>query len=273
MIDTHCHLNFKAFEGKVDEAIKRAEKVGVGYFVVPGTDVPTSKKAVELAEKYPNVVAAVGIHPHHVFQYQKSNIKNDLKEIEKLLQNKKVVAVGEVGLDRHYYNDTKYKEYRINNDFMDLQKILFKAQIKLAMKYKKSLIIHTRETAGECLEIIGDSSILDALKGSMVFHCCEADNRLLEFALAHQIYIGVDGDVTYNQEKQEFVKKIPLELILLETDSPFLLPEPLRSKKLYPNEPKNIVLIADTIARLKNISIKRLIEATTKNAKKLFQVD
>jgi len=200
-----------------------------------------------------------------------SRITRQLLEIEKLLTLPKVVAVGEVGLDRHIYQKTKYRNYQIDEKFIGLQKQLFIEQIKLAIKYEKSLIIHSREAAGEMLAILGESSLTTPLTGHIVFHCCEANDRLVEFALNHHIYIGVDGDVTYSKSKQEFVKKVPLELLVLETDSPFLLPEPLRSQKIYPNEPKNLLLIAEKIAELKKTSIKHLIEATTENAKKLFQ--
>lgn len=283
MLDTHCHLNFKAFAGQVEKIINDAKKAGVRKIVVPGTDVKTSKKAVSIAEKYQEVYAAVGIHPHHIYQYQVQNsnlktqnynlkLKSDIKGVEKLLEGKKVVAVGEVGLDRHYYQKTKYEDYKIDEDFFNLQKQVFIYQIKLAIKYKKSLIIHNREAAGEMLTIVGESPILNPLAGRIVFHCCEANNQLLEFALAHRIYIGVDGDVTYNKEKQQFVKKIPLDLLLLETDSPFLLPEPLRSQKKFPNQPKNLLLIAEFVARLKNLSVNQLINKTTENAIKFFNL-
>lgn len=283
MLDTHCHLNFKAFAGQVEKIINDAKKAGVRKIVVPGTDVRTSKKAVQIAEKHQGIYAAVGIHPHHIYQYQAQNsnlktqnyslkLKNNIKEVEKLLENKKVVAIGEVGLDRHYYQKTKYQNYKIDEDFLNLQKEVFINQIKLAIKYKKSLIIHNREAAGEMLTIIGDSPILNPLAGRMVFHCCEANDQLLEFALAHRIYIGVDGDVTYNKEKQQFVKKIPLDLLLLETDSPFLLPEPLRSQKKFPNQPKNLLLIAEFVARLKKLSGNQLIKTTTENSQKFFNL-
>lgn len=281
MIDTHCHLNFKAFNNQANEIILRAKEVGVDHFVVPGTDIETSKKAVELAEKQQEIYAAVGIHPHHIYQYQKLNIKDqnyilnikkDLQRIEDLLKYEKVVAVGEVGIDKYFYRDTKYSKYVINPDFVELQKTAFIEQIKLAIKYKKSLIIHNREAVGETLQIMGDSSILNPLAGHIVLHCCEANQDLLDFALAHQIYIGVDGDVTYRKSKQEFIKRVPLELLVLETDSPFLLPEPLRSEKKYPNEPKNTLLIAGKIAEIKNTTVQYVGNITTNNAKKLFSL-
>ncbi len=291
MIDTHCHLNLKVLVNQAEQVIRRAKEAGVDRFIVPGTDVETSKKAIELAEKYSEVYAAVGIHPHNVFEIHEeapprrlsqkqvsSLLSNKVTVLEELLVNNKVVAIGEVGLDKHYYKKTKYENYQIDPEFVQAQKQLFIEQIKLAIKYKKSLIIHSREAAGETLSIMGDSSILTPLAGRIVFHCCEANDELLKFALAHQIYIGVDGDVTYKkpfgqaQGKEEFVKKIPLELLVLETDSPFLLPEPLRAEKKYPNEPKNIRLIAEKITEIKNIPINQLIEITEKNSKKLFQI-
>ena len=194
-----------------------------------------------------------------------------LKDIETLLTHPKVVAVGEVGLDKHYYQETKYADYTISQEFIDLQKKLLTAQIQLAIQYKKSLILHNREAKKEFLAVITENWS-ESLAFKAVFHCGEADQDLLSFAKEHHIFIGVDGDVTYDVKKQEFVKTIPLKLLVLETDSPYLLPEPLRSKKMFPNEPKNIPLIAQCISEITNTSIKRLIEVTTENAKRLFQL-
>lgn len=280
--DTHCHLNFEAFDGNVDDIIERAKKVRVDQILIPGTDVPTSKKAVQIAEKHEGIYAAVGIHPHHVFeQYQilnikyqndRSNIKNELKGIEKLLTNEKVVAIGEIGIDRHYYLKTKHQNYQVNEVFVELQKDFFLEQIKLAYAYKKSLIFHNREAKKDMLDILIDHSSLIP-DYSSVFHCCEPDLELLEFAKDHKMFIGVDGDITYFKEKQEFIKNVPLNILVLETDSPFLNPEPNRSKEGgTKNEPKNIPLIAEFIARLKNVSVDELSKQTTKNARKLFKI-
>lgn len=276
MFDTHCHLNFKAFDGRVDQVINNAKKVGVTHILVPGTDIETSKKAVAIAEKFENVYAAVGIHPHHVFELNVKrgtwNLQNEIKEIEKLLINKKVVAVGEVGLDRHIYQKTVYQEYQVDQEFIELQKEFFQKQIDLAIKYKKTLILHNREAKKDFLPILSTNySLLATIP--IVFHCCEPDDELLEFAKKHKIYIGVDGDITYRKDKQEFVKKVPLGMLVLETDSPFLHPEPFRSEPRAtrgPNEPKNLQIIAEFIAKLKSTTINQLIVATTKNAKKLF---
>ena len=286
--DTHCHLNFKAFEGRVEEVIKAAKDNGVNNIIVPGTDLETSKKAVEIAKNYSpepfdfaqdklrrGIYAAVGIHPHHVYQYQKSkikdqkyilNIKNDLGEIEKLLNNHKIVAVGEIGIDKHSYQKTKYKDYQVDPELVKGQKEFLKEQIKLAIKYDKSLILHNREAKKDTLEVLNE--VWDKkLEGKTVFHCCEPDEELLEFAKRQKMFIGVDGDVTYRIEKQEFIRKVPLEMLVLETDSPYL--SPLRK---FPNEPKNIKVIAEFIAKLKNVSLKEVEEKTTNNARILFGI-
>jgi TatD DNase family protein len=315
MIDTHCHLNFSSFNPPSDGFLKRvisnAQLAGVEKIIVPGTDIESSKKAVEIAEKYEGVYAAVGLHPHHAYLcmersntsffrtsqvtpicfgvapvslFKKSilrvpeNIKRATcfdSTLIPLLSSNKVVAIGEVGIDKHPYQKTKYENYHIDSELVELQKQLFIEQIKLAIEYNKSLIIHNREARKEVLEILKDYWDV-RLEGRTVFHCCEPDIgttlglSLLNFAIKHHIYIGVDGDVTYNKEKQEFVKKIPLDLLVLETDAPFLLPEPLRSQKKYPNEPKNMVLILNFIAALIRINIQKLNNITSENAKKLF---
>jgi len=335
MFDTHCHLNFSVFKNNLNRVINNAKRAGVNCFVVPGTDFESSKRAIEIAEKHDGIYAAVGIHPHHVCQYQNDSaaqffhtrvspfrlrrdgplesekivtasskinsslksskkisslfLKGKLKELEGLLINKKVVAVGEVGIDKHQYRISKYSNYQITDEFIEIQKIFLKEQIKLAIKYNKSLIVHNREATEEILEVISEPTIAKALAGKAIFHCCEPDLKLLEFAKKHKIFIGVDGDVTYNKKKQEFIKQIPLELLVLETDSPYLLPrlrvsfaevatkakqgfggqaEPLH----FPNEPKNLPLIAHFLAKIMNVSINRLIDTTTNNAERLFNI-
>ena len=278
MFDTHCHLNFSRFKKRVDEVIQNAIASGVDHFIVPGTDIESSKKAVEIANKHENIYAAVGIHPHNVFELTQMNSSRKILALEQLLQNKKVVAVGEVGMDRHIYEKTKYEVYQVDEKFMEMQKELLELQIQLAIKHNKSIIFHNRKTKKEIMEVI-KKNWDKKLEGRAVFHCCEPDDvgtsrdlSLLEFAKEHKMFIGVDGDVTYWKEKQEFIKKAPLKMLILETDSPFLLPEPLRSQKLYPNEPKNIKVIAEFIAKIRGDSINQLIKSTTVNARKLFQL-
>jgi TatD DNase family protein len=181
------------------------------------------------------------------------------------------VAVGEIGMDRHEYTQTKYENYAVDEDFIELQRGLLEGQIDLAIKYGKSVIFHNREAKKDVLHIV-QKKWSDTLRGHAVFHCCEPDPELLEFAKKHEMYLGVDGDVTYFKEKAEFIKTVPLDMLVLETDAPFLLPEPYRTQKLFPNEPKHIKYIAEYIAKLKGITVEELVFHTTKNAFKLFNV-
>jgi len=274
MIDTHAHLNFKRFEKNFDEVIREAKKRGVRGLVIPGTDLKTSRRAIEIAGQYPQVLAAVGLHPHHAYKLKaggkKLSVGAVISEIEKLIVHPQVVAVGEIGLDKHAYQRTKYGDYKIDDGLMDLQKELFAGQIKLAIKYRKSLILHNREAVDEFLEVLNrhwDSR----LEGKTVFHCCEPNDNLLDFGRRRKVFIGVDGDVTYDLAKQAFIKKVPLELVVLETDSPFLLPEPLRSRKKYPNKPGNLPVIVDFLARLLGKPRGEIVETTTQNAASLLR--
>lgn len=278
MIDTHAHLQFKAFEGKVDEVIKSANKAGIEKIIVVGTNLETSKKAIELAEKYEGVFASVGIHPHHVFFYISSlreACDEAISDLESLIDNPKVVAIGETGLDRHIYQNTKYKNYQITEEFIEFQKFFFKGQIKLAIKHQKSLIIHNREAIPELLEILKENWD-PFLENRAVFHCCEPDQKLLDFALTHHIFIGVDGDITYDKPKQEFIKKVPLELLVLETDSPYFVPEPFRHSREGGNpkinEPKNLNLIAGFLTILTKQPIGNVRKMSSKNSSVLFKI-
>jgi len=310
MFDTHCHLQFGAFEGREEEILNRAKEVGMTHMMLPSTDVTTSRKAIEMVRRHSGkrqriqnrswtsqddieLVAAVGIHPHHIYQYQisplrqgfegqaniKEKLKNDLREIEKLLKSKEVIAVGEIGVDRYYYKDTKYTDYRITEEFVAIQREVLKQQLRFVFKYNKSLILHNRNAKRDLLEMLRELRVneLTSLAGKTVFHCCEPDLELLNYAKEHGFYLGVDGDVTYSLEKQEFIKKVPLEMLVLETDSPFLTPEPIRSqldaKKRRPkNEPKNLRIIAEYIGHLRGVPAGQVIDQTTQNAKKLFKI-
>lgn len=279
MFDTHCHLNFKAFKNLVDKTIKRANETGISLIVVPGSDIKTSEKAIEIANQFDGIYASCGIHPHHIYKYQtevdegeyEKNLNNDLNLIESMLSASKVVAVGEVGVDKYYYKNSKYSQYQINEKFIELQVMALKKQINLAKNYDKALILHNR-LAGKLLLDTVNNCWDEKLRRRAVFHCCEEEKSLLDFAVAHDIFVGVDGDVTFSKSKQEFVKKIPLDLLVVETDSPYLLPEPLKSQKKYPNEPANLVHTIKMIADLKKVSIEEISQMTTGNGKKLFKI-
>lgn len=271
-IDTHCHLNFKRFNKTREQIINESHERGVTTCIVPGTDIYSSIKAVEIAKNSGSLYAAVGIHPHHTFQKEGANsMQSDINELEKLIVHPKVVAVGEIGLDKHMYEDTKYENYQISEAFLQAQKEYLIAQMQLANKYDKALILHNRETKYELMSILNQEWV-EKMRFRTVFHCCEPDEELFAYAQEHNMYIGIDGDVTYGGEKSLFAKKVPLSMLVLETDSPFLLPEPLKTQRLYPNTPANIPIIAQYVADVKGISIEEVAEVTTRNAKRLFKI-
>lgn len=267
LFDTHTHIQFDVFDKNRDEVIADAKKAGVEKIIAVGTNLGTSEKAIEVAKKYEQVYASIGIHPHHVFEHFHSDIdiRTHLQALEKYLKHPKVIAVGETGTDKHDYPKTKYKNYAVHEDFLELQKELFELQIKLAIKYKKTLILHTIQAIEELLEVL-NKNWDKFLEGRSVFHCCESDQKLLDFAIKHNICIGIDADVSEYKEKEEFVKKVPLELLVLETDSPFLSPP----EKTFPNTPANLALIAQKIAEIKKIDFKKVEEITFENSNRLF---
>lgn len=285
MFDTHCHLNFKAFHSSLPEVLYTARKNGITKIVIPGTDAPTSRKALEIAEHEDCIYAAVGIHPHHVFEmYVKlaedmnnisTIVREEFNEIREMLDNPKVVAVGECGIDRHMYLKTKYQEYTVTDDFVAVQAEVFRTQVHLAIEHDKSLIIHNREAKDDLLGML-EEVWDEKLAGRTVFHCCEASDELLDFAKNRHIYIGVDGDITYEtgsqNQKKEFIKKVPHNLLVLETDAPFLLPDPLRASKQYPNKPANLTLIAEQVADAWGMDVHKVDKITEENGMKLFRI-
>lgn len=276
LFDTHCHLNFSRFNSSVDEVIAAAREVGVETIVVPATNVETAHRALELAKKYDNIYVALGIHPHHIFEYviedkdtASVRSKQDLAEIERLLDTDRVVAVGEVGLDKHYYTNTRYAQYDISDAFINLQKEVLIQQIQLAVTYEKSLILHNREATAELIELL-DQHFDKRLEGRSVLHCCEPLPELLAFTQAHNMYIGVDGDITYDPAKKEFVTLIQEDRLVLETDSPYLLPEPYRSRKEFPNTPSRLVDVCESVAAARGEEPGHVARYTTVNAMHLF---
>jgi TatD DNase family protein len=274
LIDTHTHLQFKAFEETVDDVIQTAKDSGIDKMIIVGTNLDTSKKAIALAEKHVGLFASVGLHPHHIFALTTNNeymVNTFLRSVEELVKNPKVIAIGETGIDKHHYQKTHYQNYSVSDEFVSLQKICFREQINLAIEYKKTLIIHNREAASELLQVL-EENWHPFLQGRSVLHCCEPEEALLEFAINNRIFIGVDGDVTYDKAKQAFVKKIPLDLLVLETDSPYFIPEPLKSEGTSLNQPANLEIIAQIIANLKNEPIENVRKMSSTNALTLFKL-
>ena len=265
MIDVHCHLNFHAFEKDVDEVIQKAFEDGVTKIINVGTKIDSSIKAVELANQYENLYAIVGIHPHHADKIE----QRWGKQLEKLAKNKKVVAIGECGMD--YY---RYK----SNDIVDpkLQKQVFVKQIELAHKLKLPLQIHNRHAGKDIIDIlINHKSYL--LNPPGMFHCMSGDIALLKKVLDLGFYVGFDGNITYKgiapgetTELKDLVQYTPVERIVAETDSPFLTPVPKRGSR---NIPSYVILVGRKIAEIKGLSFQKVEEQTTENANYLFKLD
>jgi len=264
MIDTHAHLNFQAFKDDFEAVLKRAQDEGVEKIINVGADLNSSQKALEIAQKYDNCYASVGIHPHHV-EEQEKGWEGKLK---KLAQKSKVVAIGETGLDYHLYRDSGIANPKIQKEF-------FGKQLNLARELNLPVILHCRSTFTEAtVDKDAHDDILGILRAescklNAVFHCFSGDQEFLEEVLEMGFYVGFDGNLTFKNAKnlQAVAKIAPLDKILLETDSPFLSPEPLRGLR---NEPGNVKIIAEFLAQLKGISFEQICQITTQNAKKLF---
>jgi TatD DNase family protein len=251
--DTHTHLFYPNFEGEVDKIIDRAKQAGVDYMIVPGTDLVTSSKAIELAEKYDSIYAAVGIHPHDSKDWNESNVV----KLEELAKNKKVVAIGEIGLD--YYYDFSPREIQIK---------AFEDQIDLALKLNLPIIVHNREANNDIMKLarkFKDSGL------RAQYHCFAgtiADAR--ELVEMHH-FISFPGIVTFKNAEgvRKVLSRIAIENLLLETDSPFMTPVPHRGER---NEPAYIKFVAEKIAEVHQLTLENVGRATSYNAYKLFGI-
>lgn len=258
MIDSHVHLNSSQFAGLEKTTIISAREKGITNFIIPGINIESSKKAIEIAENFVGVYSAVGVHPtEDLDSLVIEKVEMELEEnIEK---SGKVVAVGEVGLDYYFFKSASR-----------LQKELLKVQLRIAVRKGLSVILHTRHATDDMLVVL--AKYVKQLEGRLVFHCCEPDTKLLSFAIINNLYLGVDGDVTYDDTKKAFFSKCPLNNIVLETDSPNLLPEPLKSKKLYPNKPENLLFVAEQLAHIKKVAIDEIDWITSRNSRLLFDI-
>lgn len=266
MVDVHCHLNFKSFAQDFDAAIQRAKDAGVTTIINTGTQIDSSQKAVELAEKYENLFAIVGVHPHHA---DKVELGSDwIEELEHIAKHPKVVGIGECGMD--YY---RYQSNGITD--IEAQKEIFIKQIDLAHRLNLPLQIHNRHAGKDIIDILNNhKSLLRDLPG--MFHCMSGNVEFLKKVLDLGFYVGFDGNITYkgiapgeDTPLSELVKYAPIDRIVTETDSPYLTPEPHRGSR---NEPSYGILIAKFIAQIKAISEKEVLDQTTKNAHTIFNL-
>jgi len=250
--DTHVHLNSEQYTN-IDKIINDALNNNVKKMVVIGYDLQTSIKAIEIASRYDFLYASVGIHPSEI----KKMKENDLIELEKLLSNKKVVALGEIGLDYHWDKDNKEE-----------QKEMFAKQIKLANKYDLPIIIHSREAGNDTYQVLKENK-KNYKKGIM--HCYSYSLDLAKEFIKLDLMLAFGGTLTFLNSKQnkEVVKEIDLKHLLIETDAPYLTPHPYRGKQ---NEPKYISLVVKEIAKLKNMSEEEVARITYDNACNLFGI-
>ncbi len=251
-IDVHAHLDNVRFDEDLDMVVKNAKLSKVEKIITAGYDLKSSFKEVEIANRFENVFACVGVHPENVEGLE----KNYLEKLETLLKNKKVVAIGEIGLDYHWRKDNQ-----------ELQKKIFIEQIDLANKLDLPIVVHCRDAVGDTLQILKEHTP----KRESLMHCYGGSVESAKEFIKLGFSFSFGGVVTFKNAKnvQEVVKNIPLEKILLETDCPYMSPEPFRGKV---NEPKNIPIIAEKIADIKNIKIDEVEKNTTKNAEKMFKI-
>ncbi|MDP3998610.1 MAG: TatD family hydrolase [bacterium] len=262
LIDTHAHLNFEAFKDDFEGAVGRAQVEGVEKIINVGANLDSSQKAAEIAQKFDGCFASVGIHPHHAEDH---NPEDSIKTLEKLAKSPKVVAIGECGLDYHPYENGGIADPK-------KQKELFTTHLELAEKLNLPLILHCRDAHDDILRIIKPYVMRytpSAIRG--VFHCFSGDQEFLASVLKMGFYVGFDGNITYRNVRglRELVKTAPLERIILETDSPYLPPEPFRGLR---NEPKNVKIIAGAVAEIKTLPFVDVARKTTQNARRLFRI-
>jgi TatD DNase family protein len=252
-IDTHSHLFFENFKEDIDDVIVRAKKNGVDFIVVPATDIKTAEKAIELAEKYEQVYATVGVHPHDTKEWNDSL----LLEIEELAKHPKVVAIGEIGLD--YYYDFSPQDQQIK---------AFKSQLDLAIKLELPVVIHNRDSDEDMMDII-QSYCGAGLKAQ--FHCYNGSLKdALEFMKMNH-FISFTGNITFKKSDglREILSHIDLNHLMLETDSPFMAPVPYRGKR---NEPAYVSYVAQQVADVHKISVEDVGRITSLNTFRFFGI-
>lgn len=254
LFDTHVHLNARQFMEDREETIQRAFDAGVKYMVVVGFDSETIPLAIEIAEQYDTIYAAVGWHPVDAIDMTEDH----LKWIEELSAHPKVVSIGEMGLDYHWDKSPK-----------DIQKEVFRKQIQLAKRVQLPIIIHNREATEDIIEILQEE---DAQSVGGIMHCYNDSVEYVQACLDMNFYISLGGPVTFKNAPlpKEVAVQVPGDRLLVETDAPFLAPHPNRGKR---NEPAYVKLVAEEIADLRGVSLEELSKLTTQNAFSLFKLE
>ena len=255
LIDSHSHLNDEKFDKDREKVIKEVYESGVTNFITAGYSVESSKKAIEIAQNYEFMYTTAGISPNDIPQTEEELWKQ-LAKIEQIAKenSKKVCAIGEIGLD--YYWNTENKE---------LQKLAFIEQIKLANKLNLPIVIHTREAIMDTLQILKENKVTK--KG--VFHCCPQNRELIKEGLKLGFYISFAGPITFKNSKNavEMINLVPNDRILIETDSPYFAPEPIRGTR---NTPANVRFVAQKIAEAKGLTLEEVEKITAENTKNVL---
>ena len=253
LVDSHCHLDFPEFQGREDELVTAMQASGVGWALVAGVTLERFPGVLALAERFPKLFAAVGVHPD-----TQEGQEADEETLLRLAAHPKVVAIGETGLDY----------YRLEGD-LEWQRERFRTHIRAARKCRKPLIIHTREAAADTLRILEEEA---AGEVGGVFHCFTENRAVAEAALALGFYISFSGIVTFKNALQikEVATLVPLGRLLVETDAPYLAPVPYRGKL---NHPALVRHVAEEVAKLRGIRVEDLADATTSNFFRLFGIE
>ena len=252
IFDTHAHYDADRFDSDRDELLSAMPGVGVGLVLDPGCDLPSSHAAAELAERYPHVYAAVGIHPEDCDGFQ----DGDLTELRQLLERPKVVAIGEIGLD-YYWEDNPPRAF---------QQTVFRKQLALAAELDLPVIVHDREAHGDCLAIIKEFPTVTG-----VFHCFSGSPEVAAELLKRGWYLGFDGPITYKNAKRapEVAAVTPLERIVVETDAPYMAPVPMRGKR---NDSRYLPYVIEKLAEWKGVPAEEMTRVTWENGRRLFRI-
>lgn len=252
LFDTHAHYNDEKFENNREQIIKKTYEQGITRFVCAGYNLKSSREAVDIANKYEFIYSICGISPNDLEDYNKQN----LYEIKELAKNKKNVAIGEIGLDYYWNKENKWK-----------QKQAFIEQINIANELELPIVIHSRDAVKDTIDLLKHNSVNK--KG--IFHCAQLNKYLIEEGLKLGFYISFAGPITFKNSKnaKEIVGIVPVDKILIETDSPYLAPEPVRGTR---NDCRNVRYVAEKIAAIKGLSVEDVAKITYENAKRIFGI-
>jgi len=254
LIDTHCHLTFEELFGDVENVIKRSKEAGVTGWITVGTDTDQNRKAVELVDEFENMYVAVGIHPH----YAKDVCSDDIAELRKLAQNEKVVAIGETGLDFHY-DFSRYED----------QRRLFAKHLEIAAELNLPVIVHSREAFDETMDVLQQFG-RDVKK--VVLHCFSYSAEQAKIVLEKDFYVSFTGVVTFRNSRTacEAAEVVPVEKLMIESDCPYMSPEPMRKQKV--NEPALMIHTAARLAELKGMDLADFAKAVTTASRQFFSL-